>query len=157
MRLQAARELKNDTTQALSGVVADQVISNEFAATGALSRAGIRVEIEYTAAITGSITAKLQHGIAQAALAADGVSALVVWHDVGGTRGQAALATNASPAFVALLMHPGVASDAAQLPLRNKLRVVLTSTNAADAASVKMITVYEEELDARHQGALRSH
>lgn len=109
----------------VSGIVTNLPASREFPITAGGSK---NIVVKVTASgvtVAGSISAKLQ-----SAIGAD-------WVD-------AKLATVAADGSVYIRMNIEVAADQAALPLLNKGRVVVTTTNAGDIVTISDVQVLQE-------------
>lgn len=106
--------LKGDRPQ--SGVAsADTVVSDEFECPADVMTHGIMIMAKASAYTAGAgVSLVLQHGFFDRANVA-------TWNDVHATLGQV---TVSGTGLATLRLHPGVAAEAAALPLRSSLRVV---------------------------------
>lgn len=121
----AQEDVSSSPDQALSGIVTSSVITKEFRLSAGGASQGLAVKVKASAAtIVGSITAKLQ-----TALGND-------WVDVK------SVTVSAAGNFYIKVMST-VAGDAAIMPLLNKGRVVITTTNAGDSVTVASVEVLQ--------------
>lgn len=108
----------------ISGIVSGQVVSSEFTITEGGS---LNLVVKITAAavtVVGGITAKLQ-----TAIGSDWVDSKTV-----------AIAATGS---VYLKFNVEVTADQTYLPLLSKGRIVITTTNAGDAATISAVNVLQ--------------
>lgn len=139
-----ANDILAGGTTVAAGAGATTVLSDTIGSTAEIAQAGCRIVVEATYTHTNNSTLKLQHGIPL-------VSGTVDWADIG-SRAQLTLSSTAgSPTLYELTLHPGVANDAAQLPLRPLLRVVLV-TGASSTASVTRVNALVPEAAHRRAG-----
>lgn len=120
----SASEYKLGAQGPVSGVVTNLPVTSEFPITagGALNMA---IKITATGVtVAGSITAKLQ-----TAIGSDWVDSKTVAITADGS--------------VYLKLNIQVAADQTFLPLLNKGRIVLTTTNAGDAATVSSVKILQ--------------
>lgn len=117
-------EILQGSSQAISGVVTNQVISKEafITAEGALHYVAKIVASGVT--VVGTITAKLQTAI-------------------GGDWVDSKTATISGNGNFYIKLAVENSSDQTYLPLLNKARIVITTTNAGDAVTVSSIMVLQ--------------
>lgn len=124
------KDVKKNGLAAIAGVVADQVITEEFglSAGGALN---LRLDIEASGVtVVGSITATLQH------------------RSPGGSYvdlvGANASATVTADGVFSIRQNVEVAADQPNMPIRKMCRVVIDTTNAGDAVTVDAVYLSQE-------------
>lgn len=124
------KDVKKYGLAAISGVVTNSVISEEFglSAGGSLN---LRIDLEVTGVtVVGSIAAKLQ-------MRSPGGS----YTDLAGAN--ASVAITAAGTF-SIRQNVEVAADQPNMPLQKMCRVVLTTTNAGDQVTISAIYVQQE-------------
>lgn len=112
---------------AISGVVTNEPVSNEFglSAGGSLN---LRVDLEVSnVTVVGAITAKLQHRSPGGA-----------FEDLVGANASVSITADG---VVSLRQNVQVAADQPNMPIRKMVRVVLTTTNASDEVAVDKVYV----------------
>lgn len=115
--------------QPISGIVTNQVISEETGLTAGGSL-NLRVDLDVTGVtVVGSIVAKLQHRTPSGA-----------YQDLVGANASVTITSNGS---FSMRQNVEVAADQPNMPLRRMLRVVLTTTNAGDAITISKVWVQQ--------------
>ncbi len=110
-----------------SGVVTNNPVSKEFSISCGGATVGIVIKIAVSAVtVVGSVTPKLQTAIGND------------WIDVK----SGAAITVAGNTYIRLMSTIG--ADAAVMPLLNKGRIVVTTTNAGDTVTISGIEVLQE-------------
>lgn len=121
------RDVKKPSVTAVAGVVTALAISNDFTPTASGSK-NMRVEAEVSAVTqVGTLTMTLQ-----------GKSPNGTYANLAGAT---ATATFTAAGTITLRQNVEVAADQPNMPLPTQMRVVLTTTNAGDAATVDHIYV----------------
>lgn len=121
--------LLGNTNQAIAGIVTAQVISKEFAITHGGATEAFRIDLTCSAAaVTGSITVALQTKVNGS------------W--VTNSYFVDTVANGETSSLIT--MHNSVLADAAELPLTDRGRIVVTTTHADDEITVTALKVYQE-------------
>lgn len=130
-----AEDIKKDgSDQAVAADAASQVVSNPARVTYGGATHGLRIDVVVGDVTGGGSTFVLQHSAGVDGAGAEG------WVAVAGKT----VTINSSNAIGSIVLHEGVAADAALLPLKTRLRVV--ANHAAGGTSVvKAIRVMQEQ------------
>ena len=124
-----ATSIKKIGLAAQSGIVTNAVISEEVGGNNN-SRLHLRVDIiAASVTVVGSITAKLQHK-------SPGGS----YVDMGGANASVAITAAGEFSLTQLVER---AADQVNMPIKEMVRVVLTTTNAGDAVTISSIHLYK--------------
>lgn len=124
------KDIVLDGLAPISGVVTNQAISKD---TGISWDSAFRLRVDVVASgvtVVGAVTAKLQHRPPNTS----------TWIDLAGAN--ATVAITAAGVFSITQLVERTA-DQANMPIRKQIRVVLTTTNAGDAATIGSIYLYQ--------------